>query len=331
MDHDRSEIGQHSWPELHAESELTALAGGQDPLAPPLRESLGPPGPRLPTADWPWWTAPGALLGGLLLAALGGLVVDIPAAVFGVSLSASHLPGGLEIADTAVQDAMFVLAAVLFAKVGGRTVRAWQFGLQRPGIGWLSPRVGWLWAVGMLLVTLFTFLVFSVAWAEALNVSTKEKLLEQLGANEGTSLLLLSAALTCVVAPVCEEFLFRGFIFRALCNWRGVWPAAAITGLIFGGIHAGSAPAVDLVPLAALGFGLCVLYRYTGSLYPCIAAHSLNNSLAFGDLEGWGWQIPVLAVAALAAIALLAVALRRWGVITAPPAFAPVRYVAPTA
>jgi membrane protease YdiL (CAAX protease family) len=290
-----------------------------------------PPGPRLPACDWPWWTAPAALVCGLLLAALGGLAVDIPAnLLFGVSIASANLPGGLEILDTVVQDAMFVLSAVLFAKVGGRTVRAWQFGLQRPGIGWLSPRVGWLWAGGMVLVVLFTFLVFSVAWAEILNVSTKEKLLEQLGANEGTGLLLLSAGLTCVVAPICEELLFRGFIFRALCNWRGVWPAAVITGLIFGGIHAGSAPAVDLIPLAALGFGLCVLYRYTGSLYPCIAAHSLNNCLAFGDLESWGWQIPVLTVVALTVIALLFVALRRAGVITAPPAALPSGYVART-
>jgi membrane protease YdiL (CAAX protease family) len=297
----------YTWPDLQVEPRL------------PVCEPPGPPGPRLPVADWPWWTAPAALLAGLLLAALGGLAVDIPAAAFGVSITSSNLPGGIEIADTVVQDAMFVLAAVLLAKVGAGTVRAWQFGLQRPGIGWLSPRTGWLWALGMVLVVLFTFFVFSLAWAEILNVNSKEKLLEQLGANEGTALLLASAGLTCVVAPICEEFLFRGFIFRALYNWRGMWPAAVITGLIFGAIHAGSAPVVDLMPLAALGFGLCVLYRYTGSLYPCIAAHSLNNCLAFGDLEKWGWQIPVLAVCALSAIALLALALRRGGVITAPP------------
>ena len=95
-----------------------------------------------------------------------------------------------------------------------------------------------------------------------------------------------------MVAPICEEFLFRGYIFTALRNWRGTLPAAVITGLLFGGVHAGSAPALDLVPLAGLGFGLCLLYRYTGSLYPCIAAHSLNNSLAFASLEGWGWQMP---------------------------------------
>jgi len=151
-------------------------------------------------------------------------------------------------------------------------------------------------------------------------VHTKEKLLEQLGAGEGTTLLLLSAALTCVIAPFCEEFLFRGFIYTALCNWRGPWPAAILTGLVFGGVHAGSAPAVDLVPLAALGFALCLLYRRTGSLYPCIAAHSLNNSLAFGALESWGWQIPVLMATSLAAIALVVLALRRAGLITPPPA-----------
>ena len=75
-----------------------------------------------------------------------------------------------------------------------------------------------------------------------------------------------------------------------------------ITGLLFGGVHVGSAPALDLVPLAALGFGLCLLYRYSGSLYPCMIAHSLNNSIAFASLEDWGWQAPVLIVSALVAI-----------------------------
>ncbi len=171
----------------------------------------------------------------------------------------------------------------------------------------------------LIVVLLIGFILFSAIWEEVLNVSTSEKVLEQLGANEGTGLLLLSALLTCVIAPICEEFLFRGFIFSALSNWKGPWPAALITGAVFGGIHAGSAPAVDLVPLGVFGFGLCLLYRYSGSLYPCIAAHSLNNSLAFGSLKSWGWQIPVLMVAALALIALLAFALMRAGLITPPP------------
>jgi membrane protease YdiL (CAAX protease family) len=297
--------------------ELPPVQGAAAPAA-PWSSSVPPPGgqrpqespgesSRSPSTDWPWWTAPLALFGGLALAVVGGLLVDIPALAFGVSITASHVPGGVEIADTVVQDAVFVFAAVFFAQLGGRTVRAWQFGL-RPTPFWR--------AVGLLVLTLIGFLTFSLIWGSALHAE-KEKLLEQLGTGESTILLLLSAALTCVIAPIAEEFLFRGFIFTALRNWRGTWPAAIITGLVFGGVHVGSAPVVDLVPLAALGFGLCLLYRWTGSLYPCIAAHSLNNSLAFGSLEGWGWQILVLMLAALAVIALLALVLTRAGVITA--------------
>jgi membrane protease YdiL (CAAX protease family) len=69
------------------------------------------------------------------------------------------------------------------------------------------------------------------------------------------------------------------------------------------------------VPLAGLGFGLCLLYRYTGSLYPSIVTHSLNNSIAFASLEGWDWQAFVLAVGSLAAIAALVMLFERLGVI----------------
>jgi membrane protease YdiL (CAAX protease family) len=256
---------------------------------------------------WPAWTAPIALLIGLVLAAVASLVIDLPALALGANVSSSHTPPGLTIADTFVQDLGFVLAAVYCAQLGGRKVRAWQFGLRRPDRGW------WL-AGGLILVLLVAFLLLSLAWSEAFHPS-EEKLLDQLGSNEGTALLLLSAALTCVVAPICEELLFRGFIFTALRNWRGTLPAALITAVLFGGVHVGSAPALDLVPLAALGFGLCLLYRHTGSLYPCIAAHSLNNSLAFSSLESWSWQAPLLMVAAVAAIAAVVSAAKRLGLI----------------
>ena len=270
---------------------------------------------RSPDMGWSPWTALLALVGGLVLAAVLGLIVDLPATLlFGVSITKSHTPPGIELADTIVQDVAFVLAAVYCAHIGGRVVRAWQFGLRPPGAGW--RRAG-----GLVVLLLVAFIVLSAIWSVAFNPG-KEKLLETLGTNEATSLLLLSAALTCVIAPICEEFLFRGYIFTALRSWRGTWPAAVITALVFGGVHYGSAPTLDLVPLAGLGFGLCLLYRYSGSLYPCIAAHSLNNSLAFSSLENWGWQAPVLILSALAAIALLVLAFKRVGLIAPEPGLA---------
>ncbi len=264
-------------------------------------------GSRSPSTGWPAWTAPVALIGGLALALVGGLVVDLPALALGAKITSSHTPPGVTIADTVVQDVGFVLAAVYCAHIGGRAVRSWQFGLRRPGAGWRS-------ASGLILLLLVAFIALSAIWSALVHPS-EEKLLETLGTNEGTSLLLASAALTCVVAPICEEFLFRGFIFTALRSWRGTLPAAVITGLVFGGVHAGSAPALDLVPLAGLGFGLCLLYRYSGSLYPCMIAHSLNNSLAFSSLENWGWQTPVLIVCALVGIGLLVQVFKRIGLI----------------
>lgn len=275
------------------------------PSASSLPSSVRRKGPA--ENDWPAWSGFLALVAALVLAAVGAAVVDIPALVLGVKLS-KHIPPGLELADTFVQDIAFVLTPVLFAQLGGRAVRSWQFGL-RPTPPWR--------AAGLILLTLLGFLVFNAAWSALLEVSTKEKLLEQLGANETALLLVLSALLTTVIAPIAEETLFRGYIFAALAKWRGWLPAAALTGVLFGAVHAGSAPAVYLVPLAVLGVALCALYRRTGSLYPCIAAHSLNNSLAFGVLEKWGWQrIPALAACALLAISLIALSLRSVGVIS---------------
>jgi membrane protease YdiL (CAAX protease family) len=293
MDHPALEDGPPS------DERLEALAHGGEPSEEDASGS--------PTPPWRPWTAPVALIVGLVLAAVGGLVVDLPALAFGVKITSSHTPPGLAIADTFVQDLAFVLAAVYCARLGGRVVRAWQLGLRAPAAGWRS-------AGGRVLALLVAFLVLSVAWSAAFNPS-EEKLLEQLGSNQSAALLLLSAALTCVIAPICEEILFRGYIFTALRNWRGTLTAAVITGLLFGGVHAGSAPALDLVPLAALGFGLCLLYRRTGSLYPCFVAHSLNNSLAFSSLENWSWQAPLLMAGSLAGIAGVVLLGKRVGLI----------------
>jgi hypothetical protein len=268
---------------------------------------------EVPSEDWPAWTAPLALVGALVLAATGALIVDLPALALGAKITSSHVPHGLEFADTVVQDAAFVLTAWLCATVGGRTAHAWQFGLRTAR----TPRA---WTVLAVPGTYLTFFVFTIVWGALLHVNAKEKLLEQLGANESVLLLVLSAALTTVMAPICEEFLFRGFVFKALRKWRGPAPAAVLTGVAFGAFHLGSAPAVDIVPLAVLGLGLCLLYWRTGSLYPCIATHSLNNSIAYGLLEDWRWwQVGCLAASALVTIGSLWWLLRAAGVISGAP------------
>ncbi|HLI33231.1 MAG TPA: CPBP family intramembrane glutamic endopeptidase [Solirubrobacteraceae bacterium] len=259
----------------------------------PIRARGFPYGPQVP---WPGWTAPAALVGAFALALLGSALADIPAALAGVRVSSSHLPGSLVIADTAIQDIAFVAAAVIFAQLGGHRFHTYDLGL-RP------PRIGVRRAALLVVGTYLAFLAFSYAWAVVLGITEKEKILESLGTNEGTALLAAGAVLTCLIAPICEEIIFRGFFFRALANWRGALPAALITGIVFGAVHAGSAPVADLLPLGVLGLLLCLLYRATGSLYLTISVHVINNALAFGDLEGWAWWqvlgLPALALAVL--------------------------------
>ena len=94
----------------------------------------------------------------------------------------------------------------------------------------------------------------------------------------------------CAIAPVAEEFFFRGFFFGALRRLPlrvagrdlAPWVAAVITGILFGLAHTGSASSQYLIPLGLLGFTLCLVRWRTGSLYPCIVLHSANNALALG-------------------------------------------------
>lgn len=304
----RDHVGVETIP---PSAQTGSLSGGPLSAGP---SSVSPPRRRFdsPVTDWRWWLGPLALVAALLLALIASLIVDLPLLALGVHVTAAKTPGGVLVADTALQEAIFVGTAVWLAGMGARKVRSWQFGLR------FTPP--WR-ALGLILLAFVAFLILTAIWAQLVQ-GEPDKVLEKLGAREDAGLLIASAALTCVVAPICEEVLFRGFIFTSLRNWKGPWPAAVLTGLIFGAVHTTSAPVVDLLPLAALGFLLCLLYRATGSLYPCIAVHAINNSIAFGSIEGWDWQILVLLAASLGCIALALLAARRVGLIVpgGPPA-----------
>jgi membrane protease YdiL (CAAX protease family) len=280
---------------------------GPPPEHPELPEGVPEPPPR-----WAPWTAPVSLIAGFAVAVFGYLVIGTIAGAAGANVN--DLPPGVEIGATVVQDLALIGSALLFARMAARP-RARQFGL-RPTRFW--PATGWL------LAAWFGFFVFTVVWVAALGIKERDDLPKQLGVDESTLALIAVALLVTVVAPIAEEFFFRGYFFTALRNWKGVWPAAILTGLVFGGIHAGSAPVGYLVPLAAFGIALCLLYWRTGSLYPCIVLHSLNNSLALGVSQGWSWQVPAVMLAANGVIALIMLAV---GDRAPAPARLPGRYV----
>ena len=271
--------------------------------APPLERPELPAGmePTPVGPQWKAWTAWVALVGGFAAAIAGALIIGIVAAGFGASLESP--PPSVNILATVVQDLSLVLAAILMARTAA-TPHPWDFGLRPTRV---MPAIGWI------AVLLGSFFIATALWVSLLGIDEpSETLPKELGADDSTIALVAVTILVCIIAPLCEEFFFRGYFFTALRSWRGMWPAALITGLVFGAIHAGSADPAFLVPLGLLGMGLCLLYVRTGSLYPCVAAHALNNSIAFGVARDWGAGGTVALIAASLLTITAVFALVRW-------------------
>ncbi|MEA2318421.1 MAG: protease family protein [Solirubrobacteraceae bacterium] len=264
--------------------------------APELPEGVEPRRPP----RWRPWTAVVALIAALCAALFGAIVIGVLAVPFGAKIT--DPPPAVSITATIFQDLCLIGSALLFARMSG-PVRPWHFGL-RPTRLW--PAVGWMVAAWG------SFYLFTGIWISIIGANpADDKITKQLGVDDSTAALIAVAFLVSVAAPVAEEFFFRGFFFNAVRNWRGVWPAAIITGLVFGSIHGSSSDPAFLLPLAFFGFALCMLYARTGSLYPCIALHCANNAVAFGATQHWTWQIPVLFACAIAVIGLVALGVRR--------------------
>jgi membrane protease YdiL (CAAX protease family) len=265
-----------------------------------------------PRPNWPPWWSVLALVAGFAAALFGALVLGVVAVAFGADFG--DQPSSVQILATIVQDLCLIGSALLFARMAG-PLRPGDFGL-RPTR--LLPAIGWA------VLAWLSFYVFTAAFVALVGASPNEdQLPKELGVDDSTAALVAVAFLVSVVAPIAEEFFFRGFFFTALKNWKGLWPAALITGLVFGAIHGSSADIAFLLPLAFFGFALCMLYEKTGSLYPGIAVHCANNSVAFGATQDWTWQIPVLLVCSLVVIGFVALAVRAIWSPPRPPAAAP--------
>jgi membrane protease YdiL (CAAX protease family) len=279
----------------------TAAAADAHPAPPEHPERPG----SLPAAglipSWPGWTAPAALLAGFAAALVAALLIGVVGAVFGADIG--HPPASVSVLSVIAQDACLIAAALLFARMVAFP-RPAQFGL-RP----TSLKRGAIFVVGGYVA----FILFSFLWLSIIGQpDAKDSIVEDLGAKDSTVALIAVTFVVTVCAPLAEELFFRGYFFGALRK-NGFWPAALLTGLAFGIVHVFGSPIAFIVPLALLGAGLCLIREKTGSLYPGIALHCLNNSVAMCSSEHWSWQVPVVLVLAPAAIALLIwLGLRAW-------------------
>ena len=152
----------------------------------------------------------------------------------------------------------------------------------REAIGWNRPALGraLLLAAGLLVVLLPLVLGLEKgsAWAlEQLGYPPEDQRAVDLFAHSGSGLMRAYLALFAVVlAPVAEEFIFRG-VLHPFIKQLG-WPRLAWLGtsFLFALIHL-NAP--TFVPLLVLAMAFTWLYEKTDCLLAPIAAHSLFNGV----------------------------------------------------
>lgn len=253
--------------------------------------------------EWPPVNVLFAVLLGLGGAVVGQLILSLVGLAFGADLD--DPPASISILGVLVQDAAFVAAAVLMARTVAPAA-PWQFGLRATRI--------WR-AAGFLAIGYAAFIGLSALWAALLDLTGEDdRLVSDLGGDDSSFALAGIAILVCIVAPLSEELFFRGFMYPSLRGRFGIPVAVGVTGLTFGIAHVLGTDVEYLPLLALLGAGFCVLYQLTGSLWPSICAHSLNNSIALCSIQGWNWQAVPIFAGSLLVFRLLALGLKaRYG------------------
>jgi len=93
----------------------------------------------------------------------------------------------------------------------------------------------------------------------------------------GVAGLAVALLIASIAVPLVEEMFFRGFLYPGLARRLGLVAGALLSAAIFGAAHLN----VDtFIPLSFFGLILALLYSATGSIFPGIMLHSVNNSLA---------------------------------------------------
>lgn len=82
----------------------------------------------------------------------------------------------------------------------------------------------------------------------------------------------------CLLAPLIEEILMRGYILGGIQKTHGVVIALVISSVLFAALHFNM---VQTISALICGVLLGILYIKTGSLFCCILTHCLYNAISY--------------------------------------------------
>ncbi len=219
----------------------------------------------------------GAIVGFVAIGATSGADSLLAAAQSPEGLQAlvkEHL-SELLIGNTVGQYLCIGLAALLLAKM--TSSRAFAY---------LRFRKSDLRLVGIAIVSLIAFqpvvsllgeMWSALPWPDSIR-AFEAQLMEPIAAVlQQPNSLIPNLFMIAVTPAICEELLFRGYLQRNSERVFGVTGAILVVGFIFGVYHL---QPTKVLPLAALGSFFAYLTWKSGSLWPAIVAHFVNNGLA---------------------------------------------------
>lgn len=233
----------------------------------------GPAGARV-RSTWGWFEAVGVYF----LAFLGGGFAALPVVLVLGDTTVNGAIGQSEIIATIVAD--LVVTGILVVWLA-RWHKEWRAAMVFPERARLGRHLLFgaiagailVPAVGLVSVGLQVFFQ-QVAGHD---VTTPEQIAPGLSPVSGVLLVLLAV----VVAPISEEFFFRGVLFRTVRDRHGFWPAALASAIPFGLVHYVPAPAIDAlllqVTMVFTGLGMAWIYERRGTIVAPVAAHMVFN------------------------------------------------------
>lgn len=116
-----------------------------------------------------------------------------------------------------------------------------------------------------------------LSWLQEATGSPEQQQVTKEIASSDTALTLAALMFsTIIVAPIMEEFAFRGFIYNTLRQRAGIIAATLSSGLLFSAVHTSL---IQSPVLFVFGCAQCYLYEKTRSIIYPILLHMVFNSV----------------------------------------------------
>lgn len=124
----------------------------------------------------------------------------------------------------------------------------------------------------------WNYLLIYLAKQGLADMPTQQSFVEMIAQADSVWATVCMGFMAIVLAPISEELLFRGCVYRFLKGKIRPMAAVTLTSLLFALMHLNSAA---FLPLFLLGMLLCRCYEKTGKIYVCVGFHALFNLNTF--------------------------------------------------